>query len=222
MEIPLTHDLQSMSQHSSIELAGAALEALGARLFGAVDGDHAKRVRQYVQVLGLQLGLSAQEAAQIGSAAALHDLGKIGLPDSLLRKPAPLDAAEWEIVKRHPLIGASLLSGASTSLLNMARLIALTHHEHWDGSGYPNGLEGESIPLAGRITIIVDRYDALRSRRPYKAPFSHKRTSDILLQGDDRSRPEHFDPRLLDAFRECQDQFCQIQRCVSRTYAEVA
>jgi putative two-component system response regulator len=204
-----------------MELAGAALEALGARLFCAV-GDHSKRVGQYVQLLALQLGLSAREAAQMGSAAVLHDLGKIGLPDSVLQKPAPLDAAEWEMVKRHPLIGASLLSGAATSMLNTARLIALTHHEHWDGSGYPSGLKGEKIPLAGRITMLVDRYDALRSRRPYKAPFTHKRTCEILLRGDGRSLPEHFDPRVLNAFRDCQDRFCEIQRCVRRTYAEVA
>jgi putative two-component system response regulator len=195
---------------------------LGARLYWEVDGDHARRVRQYVQLLAIRLGMSAHEAAQIGSAAAFHDVGKIGIPDSLLQKPGPLNAAEWEIVKKHPLIGASLLSGADTSLLSMARQIALTHHENWDGSGYPNGLRGESIPLAGRITMLVDRYDALRSRRAYKAPFTHKRACDILLKGDDRSKPAHFDPRVLDTFRKCQDQFCAIQRTVSRTYAEVA
>jgi response regulator RpfG family c-di-GMP phosphodiesterase len=206
-----------MSQHSSIELAAATLADLGARLSWEMDDDHSRRVGQYAQLLGLQLGLSALEAAEIGSAAAFHDIGKIGLPESLLRKPAPLDAAEWEIVKKHPLIGASLLDGAATSLVSLARLIALTHHEHWDGSGYPNGLKGESIPLAGRLTMLVDRYDALRSRRSYKAPFSHKRTCDILLQGDGRSKPEHFDPRLLAAFSECQNEFCGIQRTVSRT-----
>jgi putative two-component system response regulator len=206
----------------SIELAGAALEALRVRLFCAVDSDHSKRVGQYAQLLGLQFGLSEQEAGEIGSAAAFHDLGKIGLPDSLLRKPAPLDEVEWEIVKKHPLIGASLLDGGATSLLSLARLIALTHHEHWDGSGYPNGLKGESIPFAGHLTMLADRYDALRSRRPYKVPFSHKRTCDILIHGDARSKPEHFDPRLLAAFRECQNGFCEIRRGVSRTYAQVA
>jgi putative two-component system response regulator len=217
----MRHDV-SVSHHSSIELAGAALEALGARLYCAVEGDHATRVGRYVQLLALELGLSIQESAQIGSAAALHDLGKIGLPDSLLRKTAPLDAAEWEMIRKHPQIGANLLSGATTSLLNMARVIALTHHEHWDGSGYPSGLKGEHIPLAGRITMLVDRYDALRSRRPYKAPFSHRRTCGILIEGDGRSKPEHFDPRVLGAFRECQNQFAEIQRSVPRTYAEVA
>lgn len=207
----MRREIRSMPGHGS-----------GAGQFWALDGDHAERVGEYAQLLALQLGLSTQEAAQIGSAATFHDLGKIGLPDSLLRKRAPLDTAEWEIVKQHPSIGASLLSGAATSLLRMARLIALTHHEHWDGSGYPNGLRGESIPLAGRITMLADRYDALRSRRPYKAPFSHKRTCEILLAGDSRSKPEHFDPRLLDAFRECQDQFCRIRHTVSRTYDKVA
>jgi putative two-component system response regulator len=221
----LRHNIPSVGNPNSIELAGAALEALGSHLFWAVDGDHAKRVGKYARLLALELGLSIGEAAEIGSAAALHDLGKIGLPDSLLRKPAPLNAAEWELVKQHPLIGARLLSRADTSLLNMARLIALTHHEHWDGSGYPRRLKGESIPLAGRITMLVDRYDALRSRRPYKAAFSHKRTCEILLLGDGRSKPEHFDPRVLDAFRRCQDQFRDLERILSGAsgaYAEVA
>lgn len=205
-----------------MELAGAALEALSERLFWEVDGDHPRRVRQYVEILGRALGMSADEAGRTAAAAALHDLGKIGLPDSLLRKPAPLDAAEWEIVKKHPLIGASLLSGAASPMLNLARMIALTHHEHWDGTGYPHGLRGESIPLAGRITLLVDRYDALRSRRPYKLPFSHEKTCRILLEGDGRSRPEHFDPRVLDAFRRTEAQFRAAADYSTSLYEEVA
>jgi putative two-component system response regulator len=196
--------------HGSIELSDVVLTALGGRRFWELDKGHSRRVGKYVQLLGLQLRLSEQEAALIGSAAALHDVGKIGLPDSLLQKPAPLDDAEWEIVKKHPLIGARLLSGPSTSLLSLARLIALTHHEHWDGSGYPRGLRCENIPLASRITILVDRYDALRSERSYKAALSHQRTCDILLLGDGRSKPEHFDPRVLEAFRVNQDRFSDI------------
>jgi putative two-component system response regulator len=208
---PLRLETLSVYQHSSIDLADVVLTALGGRRFLALDEGHSKRVGRYVQLLGLQLRLSSQEAAQIGSAAALHDVGKIGLPDSLLQKAAPLDAAEWELVKRHPLIGASLLTGPPNPLLNLARLIALTHHEHWDGSGYPSGLRGEVIPLASRITILVDRYDALRAQRPYKAALSHQRTCDILLLGDGRSKPEHFDPCVLEAFRQNQDQFSDIR-----------
>jgi putative two-component system response regulator len=207
------HNTFTISHSWPTEVARAALESLGARLSCAVD-DHATRVGQYVQLLALKLGLSALESAEMGSAALLHDLGKIGLPDSVLRKPEPLDAAEWEMVKKHPLIGASLLSGAAApSMLSAASLIALTHHERWDGSGYPHGLKGGCIPLAGRITTLADQYDALRCRRPYKAPFTHGRTCGILLRGDGRTEPEHFDPRVLSAFRDCQDQFRDVQRC---------
>jgi putative two-component system response regulator len=217
---PVRSEILSACQNNSIELAGLELKALRGHLSWALDGGHGERVRRYVRLLGLELGLSAEEAACMGSAATHHDIGKIGLPDSLLQKPGPLDAAEWEIVKKHPVIGAALLSGSDTSLLSLARLIALTHHEHWDGSGYPSGLKGESIPLAGQIAMLADRYDALRSSRPYKSALSHERTCEILLHGDGRSKPEHFDPRVLNAFRDSRDQFCEIQRKVHRRYAE--
>jgi putative two-component system response regulator len=216
-ENALRPETQSAYRRHSIELAAGVLKALPGRLFWALDHGHAEGVGRYARLLSLHLRLSALEAAQIGSAATLHDVGKIGLPDSLLQKVAPLDDNEWEIVKRHPLIGASLLSGNSTPVLNLARLIALTHHENWDGSGYPNGIQGESIPLAGRITMLVDRYDALRSRRPYKAALSHKRTCEVLLLGDGRSEPKHFDPRVLEAFRKNQDQFSAVPRSAPET-----
>jgi putative two-component system response regulator len=142
----------------------------------------------------------------------MHDVGKIGIPDAILLKEGPLNEIEWEMMKRHPMIGARLLEGSKSPLLEMARQIALTHHERWDGSGYPAGLVGEDIPIAGRIVMLADHYDALRSDRPYKESMSHFQACDVFFSGDDRARPEHFDPKLLTAFRAVQDQFDGIFR----------
>ncbi len=144
-------------------------------------------------------------------AARLHDVGKIGIPDAILRKPGPLTAEEWAVMQRHTEIGEAILSQSHSSReLKMATEIAGGHHEHWDGSGYPRGLAGESIPIAARITQIADVYDALRSCRPYKTRMSHEEAFSIILNGDDRTRPEHFDPRLLEVFDRQEALFASI------------
>lgn len=170
-------------------------------------GAHIARLSHYSKALALALGRGEDEAQLLFDAAPMHDLGKIGVPDAVLQKPGPLDADEWQQMKRHPAIGASLLKGGGSKLLETARIVALTHHERWDGGGYPRGLAGDATPLAGRIVMLVDQYDALRSARRYKPAFSHDRTCGILLEGDGRTLPSHFDPRLLDAFRELQGEF---------------
>ena len=184
--------------------------ALASRYKDEETGTHIQRLSHYSKVLALFIGLDSEDAQLIFDAAPMHDVGKVGIPDSIMRKQGPLDEEEWAMVKQHPVFGASLLAGSPSRLLEKAREIALAHHERWDGSGYPYGLQGEAIPLAGRVVMLVDTYDALRSRRAYKPSFSHGKTCDVMLNGRERTRPEHFDPQLLEAFRELHLEFDEI------------
>lgn len=173
-------------------------------------GAHLLRIRRYSELLARHVGIDEADASRIATAAPMHDLGKIGIPDAIMRKPGPLDDAEWDVMRRHSAIGASLLKGSASPLIETARVIALTHHERWDGSGYPQGLSGRQIPRAGRIVMLVDVYDALRSPRPYKSACSHEETVDMMLNGGERTRPDHFDPELLEIFRELHPRFAEI------------
>jgi putative two-component system response regulator len=129
-------------------------------------------------------------------AAPMHDVGKIGIPDAVLQKPGPLDEREWEIMRRHPAIGAEILGGHQSGLLSIACRIAQAHHEKWDGSGYPEGLAGEDIPLEARIVAIADVFDALTSVRPYKAAWPVEKAAEHLRT----QAGKHFDPRLVELF----------------------
>jgi response regulator RpfG family c-di-GMP phosphodiesterase len=159
-------------------------------------GEHIERIGLLCERLGLAAGLTPVEAETLRHAAVLHDVGKIGVPDRVLLKPGRLDAEEWAVMQTHAEIGASMLAGSDSPLVQLGEEIARTHHERWDGSGYPAGLSGEEIPLAGRICAICDVFDALRSRRPYKEPWSFAAaTADIAAE-----RGRHFDPHLVDLF----------------------
>lgn len=173
-------------------------------------GEHIQRIIDYVRILAREIGLGRHEAEVIASAAALHDVGKIAIDDAILKKPGPLDRAEWELMKQHTILGAEMLEGSPSPLLQHGQVIALSHHEAWDGSGYPRGLKGEDIPLEGRLVMLADRYDALRAARPYKPSFDHETTVSYLVEGDGRTRPEHLDPQLLELFGKIHPVFDEV------------
>ncbi|HSC85450.1 MAG TPA: two-component system response regulator [Pseudomonas sp.] len=170
-------------------------------------GLHVIRMSHYSRVLALAAGFSEQAADDLLNAAPMHDVGKIGIPDAILQKNGKLDAEQWQIMRQHAQIGADIIGEHESGLLQMARSIALTHHEKWDGSGYPNGLKGEDIPLAGRIVAIADVFDALTSVRPYKPAWSVEETLALLR----RESGAHFDPQLVELFLGCMPEILAIK-----------
>ncbi|MFZ3046358.1 MAG: two-component system response regulator [Desulfatirhabdiaceae bacterium] len=170
-------------------------------------GAHIKRMSHYSAALACHMGLGKHTVEIILYAAPMHDLGKIGIPDRILLKPAKLDPNEWEIMKLHTVIGAHILKGSDAEFIRLGESIAQSHHEKWDGSGYPNHLKGTEIPIEGRITAIADVFDALTSKRPYKKPFSVEKSLAIIREG----RGSHFDPDVADAFFAIQDRILTIK-----------
>jgi putative two-component system response regulator len=159
-------------------------------------GDHIARVSAYTGLIAEALGFDSVECRLMGLAATMHDVGKIAVPDAILLKPGPLTPEERREMERHAERGQRILGGSASAVMRLAAEIAVSHHERWDGTGYPNRIKGEAIPLAGRIVALADVFDALTTERPYKQAWSLDRTRDYLVE----NAGLHFDPRVVDAF----------------------
>ena len=203
-----TTQLQERNQ----QLAKSRLEilerlALAAEFRDNETGLHVTRMSHYAQCIGQVLGLKEEETTLLLHSSAMHDVGKIAIPDAILLKPGKLNSEEWEVMKRHTIMGAKLLDNSTFQWLESGRIIALTHHERWDGTGYPKGLKGDQIPLFGRITAIADVFDALTSARPYKPAWPVIQAVTIIQE----ARETQFEPCVVDAFVEALSQILTIK-----------
>jgi putative two-component system response regulator len=169
---------------------------------------HLDRMREYCLVIATGMGLAAHEAQLIAYASQLHDVGEIALPEQLVTRKEKLTSYEWDLVKRHPIVGAEILRGSPSAILQMGEVIALTHHERWDGSGYPQGLKAEEIPIGGRICALADVFDALTTRRPYKEELPVELAVGLLRE----SSGQFFDPGLVDVFQAELDRIVELRR----------
>lgn len=195
--------LEQRVQARTRELAGAQVEilrrlALAAEYRDDITGQHAERVGVLSALIAEALEMSEAEVRLLRQAAPLHDVGKIGIPDAILMKPGPLTPAEFEVMKSHTIIGGRILSGSHFPLLQVARQVALSHHEFWAGGGYTPGLRGDEIPLVGRIVSVADTFDCMTHVRPYKQASSLEEAAEEIM----RERGRQFDPRVVDAFLE--------------------
>ena len=214
------HDLElqvisrTQELHQSYDLLQQSHKEIIIRLGRAAEyrdnetGLHVVRMSIYSQLLALAAGATEEEAELILHAAPMHDVGKIGIPDAILLKPGKLDAEEWATIRKHPEIGVELLGNSDNKLMSMAHDAALTHHEKWDGSGYPRGLKGEEIPFVGRVIAIADVFDALSTARPYKKAWLH----DEVIEEIKRGSGSHFDPELVEKFLEIMPQILEIKK----------
>ena len=209
--------LEDMVQQRTAELTVTRLQivqrlGMAAEYRDEETGNHILRMSNISALIAQHIGWDKQQCELMLLASPMHDIGKIGIPDNILLKPGKFEPAEWEIMKTHATIGAKLLGGDVSELMQMAREIALSHHEKWDGSGYPNGLAGEDIPMSGRIAAIADVYDALTSTRPYKKAWPFDDAIDFIKENSGK----HFDPKVVDVFLSLLPQIKEI----SELYAE--
>jgi putative two-component system response regulator len=173
-------------------------------------GIHVRRISHLTSALARAMKMDSEFVDTIFYASPMHDIGKIGIPESVLLKPGPLSPSEWVIMKTHTSLGKGILQGGTSGYIRMGAIIAETHHECWDGSGYPAGLKEEQIPVPGRIMLLCDQYDALRSKRPYKSSLDHDSVVRIIKEGDGRTRRGQFCPSVLAAFESCAGEFDEI------------
>ena len=217
------HELERKVQERTLELNETRLQIIQ-RLGRAAEykdnetGMHVLRMSYYSRAIARALDLPSAEVETLLHAAPMHDIGKIGIPDHILLKPGKLDDSEWALMREHPQIGAGILGKHASPLLETARIVALTHHERWDGSGYPHRLQGEQIPLVGRIVALADVFDALTTERPYKKAWPVEQALATIRS----ERGRHFDPRIADAFFGVVPEILRIQQQYAETNAEAA
>lgn len=186
-------------------------------------GNHINRIQKYCRALARELSRKGNITPAIDEnfieniyyASSMHDIGKVGIPDSILLKPGSLTVQEFDTMKKHTVLGAETLASVlkrypQNAFISMGMELARSHHERWDGTGYPDGLSSEAIPLSARLTMLADQYDALRNKRPYKPAFDAEKTYRIIVEGDGRTVPTHFDPRVLNAFKRIVSEFDEI------------
>ncbi|MBU2923617.1 two-component system response regulator [Colwellia sp. 4_MG-2023] len=171
-------------------------------------GMHVMRMSHYSRIIALAYGYTEKEADNLFHAAPMHDIGKIGIPDSIMLKPGKLTEEEFEIMKKHPEIGAEILGESDSDLIELAKIVSMTHHEKWDGTGYPNQLKGTDIPRSGRIVALADVFDALTSVRPYKEAWSVEKAVEFIQA----QKGKHFDPELVDLFIQQLDKVIEIKQ----------
>jgi putative two-component system response regulator len=198
-------DAQRLAYHAQLETVERL--AILAEYKDLVTARHIERMSEYSAVLARGMKLPPAEVELILHASRMHDVGKVAVPESILRKPAALDPQEWTVMRQHSAIGGRILDNSSSEILKAGRVIALHHHERWDGRGYPGGLAGNDISLWGRICAVADVFDAVTSERPYKPAFPNEHALQLLRDG----RGKHFDPRVVDVFFECLDEIVAIQ-----------
>ena len=201
------HDLEQKLQERTEEIVLTRMEVIrqlgrAAEYKDNETGTHILRMSTYAKLIAQHIGLDNTRTELIYLSAPMHDIGKIGTPDAILQKAGALTPQEWEIIRKHPNQGADIIGNHHSLLLQTARTVALTHHEKFDGTGYPNGIKGYDIPLSGRIVALADVFDALTSKRPYKEAWSVERAVEYLIE----QKGKHFDGDLVDTFLQHMDE----------------